>query len=195
MATQPQTFITPEQYFEIESQAEFKSEYFDGQMFAMAGASLAHNRIVLNTSFALDRQMRDRGCEVFASDVRLRVGKTGLYTYPDVIAVCEKPRLAEGPFEVLLNPGLIVEVLSPSTEAYDRGRKFENFRALESLRAYLLVAADRVHVDLYTRQPDREWILSEASGLSETIDIRLLECKLALCDVYDRVELPQSVLR
>ncbi|MDQ6664945.1 MAG: Uma2 family endonuclease, partial [Acidobacteriota bacterium] len=92
-------------------------------------------------------------------------------------------------------PDLIVEVLSPSTEAYDRGRKFEHYRALESLRAYLLVADDRVHGELYTRQPDREWILSEASGLSKIIDLRSLECKLALSAIYDRVELPKSVVR
>ncbi|MDQ2900579.1 MAG: Uma2 family endonuclease [Acidobacteriota bacterium] len=189
MATQPKNFVTSEQYLEIERKAEFKSEYYDGQMFAMAGASLPHNRLLVNTVVALDRQIRGRGCEVFTNDLRVHVGPTGLYTYPDVIALCGEPQLADDHFDVLLNPGLIVEVLSPSTEAYDRGLKFEHYRRIESLRAYLLIAADRVHVDLYTRQLDREWVLSEASGLSETIDIRSLECKLALSAIYDRVDL------
>ncbi|MDQ2901342.1 MAG: Uma2 family endonuclease [Acidobacteriota bacterium] len=137
----------------------------------------------------LRQALRPRGCRILPSDMRVRVSATGLYTYPDVIAIRGEPMLAGDHFDVLLNPDLIVEVLSPSTEAHDRGRKFEHYRALESLRAYLLVIADRVHVDLYSRQPDQEWVLSEASGLSDAIDIRSLECKLELTGIYEGVDL------
>lgn len=195
MATQPNSFLTPEQYLEIERKADFKSEYYDGKMFAMAGANFRHNVLVANLIGELRQALRPRGCRILPSDMRVRVSVTGLYTYPDVIAVCGEPELGGDEFDVLLNPGLIVEVLSPSTEAYDRGRKFEQYRALESLRAYLMVSADRVHVELYTRRPDREWKLSEASDLSETIDICTLECKVPLSGIYEGIEISKPDLR
>src|SRR4051794_40673909 len=124
MSSLPRTFLTPEQYLEIERQAEFKSEYFQGDMFAMAGGSNNHNRVVFNTITSVGPGLRGTSCRGYPSDMRVHIPATGLYTYPDVIVVCGEPQLQDGRRDTLHNPTLIVEVLSPSTEAYNRGRKF-----------------------------------------------------------------------
>jgi Uma2 family endonuclease len=146
------TFLTEEQYLEIERKAELKSEYFRGEMFAMSGASLTHARLVANIVFALGLQLRSSPCNVLSNDLRVRVGETGLYTYPDLVGFCGKPILLDGHQDTLLNPTLLVEVLSPSTEKYDRGRKFEHYQAIDSLKEYLLVSSERVRAELYTRR-------------------------------------------
>ena len=189
MSTQPKTFLTEEEYLELERQAEHKSEYYRGEMFAMAGASLAHNMLAMNLAALLHPQLRPGPCRVVGSDMRVRVSATGLYTYLDVSVVCGQPQLADQHADTLLNPALIAEVLSPSTEGYDRGRKFEHYRSIESLAEYLLVAQDRVHVDLYTRQPDGHWVLSEASRLEDTLELKSIGCHLALTDLYEKVDL------
>jgi Uma2 family endonuclease len=120
--------------------------------------------------------------------MRVRVSATGLYTYPDVVVVCGKPQFAEDEMDNLVNPTVLVEVLSPSTEAYDRGRKFEHYRKIESLRQYLLVASDRVSVELFTRQASGQWLLSSAAGLEEEMDLESIECRLRVADIYDKVE-------
>ena len=160
MSTQPKTFLTPEQYLDIERKAEYKSEYYRGEMFAMAGASLAHNTLVANLIGEFHGKLRAGPCRVLPSDMRVRVTSTGLYTYPDVVVVCGEPRVLDNQMDTLLNPSVLVEVLSPSTEDYDRGRKFEQYQSIESLREYLMLASDRVHADLYTRQPDGRWLLA-----------------------------------
>jgi len=189
VSTQPNTLLTPEEYLEIERKAEFKSEYFNGEMFAMAGAKEAHNLVVMNLGAGLHRQFRSRPCRVYPGDMRVRVPATGFYTYPDVIAVCGEPRFFDEPRDTLLNPGLVVEVLSPSTEAYDRGRRFEHYKSLESLREYLLVAADRIHADLYTRQADGRWMLTSADKLEDSLTLESVDARLLLADLYEKVEL------
>ena len=188
MSTMPTPRLTPEEYLEIERKAEFKSEYYDGEMFAMSGARRAHNLIAVNVSSGLHVQLRRRSCEVYPSDMRVRVSATGLYTYPDVVVVCGKPQFAEYEMDNLVNPTVLVEVLSPSTEAYDRGRKFEHYRKIESLRQYLLVASDRVSVELFTRQSDGQWLLSSAAGLEEELVLESIECRLRVGDIYEKVE-------
>jgi Uma2 family endonuclease len=123
--------------------------------------------------------------------MRVFIPSTGLYTYPDVAVVCGEPRFAPDDYlDNLLNPTFLAEVLSPSTEAYDRGRKFEHYRAVESLQEYLLVAQDRLHVDLYTRQPDGTWLLREASQPADTVEVQSIGCHLLLSDLYEKVNLP-----
>lgn len=190
MSTQPKTFLTPEQYLEIERKAEFKSEYFNGEMFAMAGAREAHNLIVANAVGELRQQFRSRPCRVYPSDMRVRVKPGGLFTYPDVIALCGEPRFIDDQRDTLLNPQVIVEVLSPSTEGYDRGRKFEHYKAIESLREYVLIASDRVHADLYSRQTDGRWVLTSADSLEESLTLESVDAHLRLGDLYEKVELP-----
>src|ERR1035437_2680213 len=188
MSTPPKSYLTEEQYLEIERKAEYKSEYFQGEMFAMAGARWTHNLLVGNAYFALRQQLGKRPCTVVSNDTRVRVNPSGLYTYPDVVVVCDEPQFADERRDTLLNPTLIVEVLSESTEAYDRGQKFELYRPLESLSEYLLVSSERVSAELFARQPDGRWLLTAVSRLEDSLDLQSAGCRLAMADLYERVE-------
>ena len=186
--------LTPEDYLAIERSAEFKSEYFDGEIFAMAGASRAHNSIVLNTGSEIRQHLKNRSCKAYVNDMRVKVNPTGLYAYPDVIVVCGKEQFEDTHLDTLLNPTLIIEVLSDSTEAYDRGRKFEHYRHLDSLVEYVLIAQQRPHIESYRRQPDQQWLLTECSGLDATLRLQSIDCDLALAEIYAKVELSESPL-
>ena len=188
MSTLPKTYLTPEQYLEIERKAEFKSEYYQGEMFAMSGARFAHIQIVANAMRELGLQLLDRPCQPLSSDMRVCVAPVGLYTYPDVVVVCGELKFLDGTFDTLLNPTVIIEVLSESTEAYDRGRKFEHYRPLESLAEYLLVSSERVSVERYTRQPDGSWNYIAKASLEDSLDLQSVGCHLALADLYEKVE-------
>ncbi len=184
MSTQPKTLLTEEQYLEIERAAETKSEFFQGEMFAMAGAGAAHNRLVWNLIVQLGPRLGSGPCQGFPSDMRVRVPSSGLYTYPDVVVVCGEPQFLDGRRDTLLNPSLIVEVLSPSTEAHDRGRKFEHYASVPSLNEYLLVASDRIHLDLYARQATGQWLLTSTSGPDGALDIASVGCRLNASSLY-----------
>jgi Uma2 family endonuclease len=188
MSSVPKSFLTPEQYLEIERKAEFKSEYFEGEMFAMAGAREAHNLIVLNSSGLLYQHLRQRPCRAYVADMRVCVNASGLYTYPDVTVVCGEPQFLDETRDTLLNPNLIIEVLSPSTEAYDRGRKFEHYRSVASVSEYLMVASDRISAELFTRQPGG-WLLTAAGRLEDSIELASIGCSLKLGDLYEKVDL------
>jgi Uma2 family endonuclease len=180
--------LTPKEYLAIERRATGKSEFLDGETFAMSGASRRHNLIGLNVASDLRAQLRQRPCEVYASDMRVRVAATGLYAYPDVVVVCAAPEFEDAELDTLLNPTLLVEVLSPSTADYDRGGKFEHYRALPSLSEYLLVAQDRPHLAHYVRQADSSWLLSEVEGRAGTMVLPSVGCSLSLSEVYAKVE-------
>jgi len=188
MSAEPERRWTVEEYLALERESEIRHEYLDGEIFAMSGGSRQHNRISWNIVGALDAQLRGGRCEGFASDMRVRIPATGLFTYPDVVVVCGEPHFddAESP-DTLLNPTLVVEVLSPSTEDYDRGRKFAHYRSVATLEIYLLVAQDRVHVERFARQPSGLWVLYETEDLGETIELPAIGATLALTDVYYRV--------
>jgi Uma2 family endonuclease len=188
MSPRPKPYLSPEDYLALERSAEFKSEYFDGEIFAMAGASESHNLIVINTIRELSIQLKKRPCKVYANDMRVRVGPTGLFTYPDVMVVCGQAQFDDSHLDTLLNPTLIVEVLSDSTEAYDRGRKFEHYRKLESLAEYVLITQHRPHVESYRRQPDQRWVFAESDGLDSSLPLDAIDCELALAEIYDKVE-------
>lgn len=187
MSPQVERRLSVEKYLELERRAPTRSEYLDGEVFAMAGASLAHNEIVGNLLVALRSQLRPRDCGVWASDLRVRVEATGLHTYPDVVAVCDDPQLIDDDHrDTLLNPQLIVEVLSPSTESWDRGGKFAHYRTLPTLTDYLLVSQERVLVEHFLRQQDERWLLTTATSLESAVDISL-GARLTLAEIYDRV--------
>jgi Uma2 family endonuclease len=188
MATQPKSQLTPEEYLEIERKAEFKSEYFQGEMFAMSGARYAHIGIVANAVASLHQQLRQRPCRPLSSDMRVRVTPTGLYTYPDVVIVCGEPQFLDNTFDTLLNPTVIIEVLSESTEAYDRGQKFEQYRSLESLAEYVMISSQRVGVERYTRQPDGSWNYIAKASLEDSLDLPSVGCHLLLADLYEKVD-------
>ena len=195
MASQPRTFLTPEQYLAIERAAEYKSEYYAGEMFAMSGAREAHNLITGSLHAELRRQLRQRVCRVYMSDMRVRVNASGLYAYPDATALCGTPQFLDDVRDTLLNPDLIVEVLSPSTEAYDRGRKFEHYRTIESLREYLLISTERVSAELFVRQADGRWLLSAATNMEDVLDLQSVGCGIALADLYEDVDLTRAERR
>lgn len=189
MALQSQERILPEEYLALERKAEHKSEYFDGEVFAMSGASPQHVLIVTNVVSELRGQLKKRQCTVYSTDLRLRVSEAGLYTYPDVVVVCGKPLFSDEHKDTLVNPTLIVEVLSESTKDYDRGGKFEQYRTVPSFMEYVLIAQDKYHVEHFTREAPNRWLLSETNLFEDSIHLASVGCDLILAEVYDKVEL------
>jgi Uma2 family endonuclease len=188
MSSLPKPRFTPEQYLERERQADHKSEYLSGEIFAMAGASEAHNLIVTNVVRELSARLRGRPCRTYPSDMKVEVGPSGLFTYPDVSVVCGEPRFHDARRDMVQNPTVIVEVLSPSTEAYDRGAKFAQYRRLESLTDYLLISASECRVEHYVRLRDGQWLLSEVMTQEQVVVIGSIDCELPMAEVYERVE-------
>jgi Uma2 family endonuclease len=175
----------------MEREAEFKSEFIDGEIIAMTGASEPHNLITTNIVRELSQQLKNRDCRVYSSDIRVDVRDHNLYAYPDVVVVCGKPNLRDDWLDNLLNPTVIIEVLSKSTESHDRGRKFMKYRRIESLAEYILVAQDSCNVEHYVRQPNDRWMLSEANSLDDTIHLSSIDCHLKMAEVYDKVDLSE----
>jgi Uma2 family endonuclease len=190
MSSQRTTFITPEEYLAQERLADHKSEYFQGEVFAMSGASPRHVWIAANVTAEFRQQLKGKPCRVSASDLRLRVTPAGLYTYPDVMVVCGEPQYAEDQKDTLLNPVLIVEVLSNATRDYDRGRKFQHYRKLPSLVEYLMIEQDEPHVEHWTRQPDNHWDFVEFDGLTQSLQLTSIGCTLPLTEIYDKIDFP-----
>jgi Uma2 family endonuclease len=189
MVRQREPYFTPAEYLAIERAAETKSEYLDGVIVAKTGASRAHNLISTNLTMSLGPQLRAGPCELYAADMRVKVAPPRVYTYPDLVVVCGKPEFEDDWVDTLLNPTLVLEILSPSTESYDRGRKFRNYQKVQSLREYALVAQDEYRVERFSRQGDGEWRYANAEGLDAIIEFPAIDCRLTLRDIYDRVEL------
>ncbi len=183
MASLPNAALTEEQYLEIERLAETKSEFHDGQMFAMAGGSLNHSLLAVRICSLLDRNV-PTGCLTFNSDMRIKVAAAGLYTYPDCSVICGEPQYFGDQKDVVLNPLLLAEVLSPSTEGYDRGKKFEPYRTIESFREYLIVHQDRRRVEHYSKQDDGSWVLREYFGGESAFSIARLGVRISLAELY-----------
>jgi len=158
-------------------------------VYAMAGASRMHNLIAGNVFAEIRAQLRGRPCETYAADMRVKVQPTGMYTYPDVVALCDEPRLEDDHFDTLLNPSVIIEVISPATESYDRGEKFAHYRRLASLREYVLVAQTTRRVEHYRRDGD-SWVLTEISAPDGELALQSLGCAVKIADIYDRVAFP-----
>jgi Uma2 family endonuclease len=188
MASNPKTLLTEDEYVAFERRAEFKSEYLAGEVFAMTGASRKHNLIATNIVAALHAQLRDRPCNVYANDMRVNVRSASHYAYPDVVVTCGEEQFADAELDTLLNPLVIIEVLSDSTEAYDRGKKFESYQFIESLTDYLLVSRHARRIEQFTRGGGRDWVYTEAHESGEAIRIRSIGCELRLEDAYLKVE-------
>lgn len=182
------TYLTPEEYITAERKATLKSEYLSGEIVAMSGASVAHNLITMNTANQLYNQLVEGRCRVFSSDMRVGIGAGVSYFYPDVSVVCEEPRFEDDALDILTNPQVVIEVLSDSTESYDRGEKFARYRQLESLQEYILISQDQVRVEHYLRQGE-QWSLSEFSALDNMLSLVSIEAKLSLGQIYRFVEL------
>lgn len=185
-AVEKQTW-TVEQYLETERASEEKHEYLNGEIYLMAGASPRHNKIQGNAFAALHTQLQGHPCDVYSSDQRVGVVSAKLYTYPDISIVCDPPQFDEVHHDTLLNPILIVEVLSPSTSNYDRSKKFWHYRTLDSLKEYVLIFQDVPRVERYLRQPSGDWLLTDAVGLDAVLELPSVQATLVLADVYRRV--------
>ena len=189
-----QTYLTPEEYIALERKAlpdaeTVRSEYINGEIITMSGASFAHNLITNNISGELRTRLKGRGCVVFANDMRIGIPSTKSYFYPDVGVVCEEPRFKDDGFDTLLNPILLVEVLSPSTQVYDRGEKFARYRQLPSLQEYVLVAQEQIHVEHYRRQ-EKQWIFTDFQKREEILPLMSIQCELPLREIYELVTFP-----
>src|SRR5258708_5016376 len=187
MSSQPQRHLTSQEYLALEREAEYKSEFYKGEVFAFAGASERHNLIAANFLATIHRQLRSSPYRAYPSDMRITIPQTPHYTYADVVVVCGQPELDDDFKDNLLNPIVIVEVLSPATERYDRGKKFESYQRIASLMEYVLVSQDRPRVEQFLRQPDGRWLYSETSA-EGSIKLTSIDCELSLTDIYEKVQ-------
>ena len=190
MSAVPKPKLTVAEYLAIEREAEFKSEFYDGEMFAMAGASLEHNRVSENLSIEIGKRLTSGPCQSFSRDLRVRIERTGLYCYPDLVIVCGEPLMADEDEDTLVNPCVVFEVLSPSTERYDRTIKLRHSKQLQSVQEYVLVAQDEPLCERFTRQPDGSWTHAEFVGLNATLELTAVPVAVPLADVYTRVTFP-----
>jgi Uma2 family endonuclease len=188
MSAQSLPYLSPEQYLAIEREAEFKSEYYKGKMYAMAGGTTVHGMLAMNFGGELRSLLKNRRCFVYGSDVRVRVSPNGLYTYPDISAVCGEPAVSDEHADTLLNPKLIVEVLSKSTEAHDRGFKFAQYRMIDSFEEYVLVSQAEPHVERFRRQAGGQWVFSDTVGLDAVVTLESLECQIPMAEIYLNVD-------
>jgi Uma2 family endonuclease len=191
MSSLPKPRYTPEQYLEMERKAEFKSEYVNGEILAMAGASLEHNRINRNIGQSLANQLENKPCESFTNNLRVKVNPTR-YAYPDAVVACGEMDFEDSGLDTLLNPVVIIEVLSPTTEVDDRGWKFAHWRRAGTMMDYVLIAQDRPSIEHYTRFGQDLWTLREAEGLAAILRLPSIGCELPLSQIYARVEFPAN---
>ncbi len=193
MLPQEKIKYTLEEYLELDHESEEKIEYWDGHIFTLAGASANHNQIQFNLTLALGNKLRGKGCRVFPSDMRVKVPAYLPYRYPDLSALCGKAKFEKlGKQELLVNPSLIVEVLSDSTEAFDRSYKFTYYKSIPGFVEYVLIAQDRAHVSQFVKQSDNSWLNHEFNSLEDSFYLPSLDCDLALADVYEAVEFPEK---
>ncbi len=190
MSAQVQPRLTPEQYLQLDRQSEIRNEYYNGRMYAMSGGTYNHARIATNLTGELYNALMDTLCSVTSNDLRIRTAPGGLYTYPDLAAIRDEPKFADGEMDTLLNPVLVIEVISPSTEAYDRGFKAAQYRKIASLQKYVHVSHAEPHVEVFRRLESGNWLLSEWDGLDATCRFASVDRSIALADIYAGVVWP-----
>jgi Uma2 family endonuclease len=190
MSTAPPRLLTPAEYLAQERQAEFKSEYYRGEVFAMAGARFPHNQVKHNLDREIGNQLKGGPCQIASSDQRVKVDRPGLYTYPALVIVCGEPQFEDAVQDTLLNPRVIIEVLSESAEKYDRGAKFAMYRQSELLQEYVLVSQDQPLIERYVRQPDGSWLLTELNNLAQTFELASAPARVPLAEIYHGVTFP-----
>lgn len=192
MTAQPRQYITEEEYLSFERSSKTKHEYYNGRVYAMTGAKEPHNLITGNIIAALHPQLRHKPCRIYPNDMRVKILKTGLNTYPDVVIVCGQPEFTDSTRDTITNPIVVVEVLSASTERYDRGMKFQNYRTIDTLSDYILIAQDKYHVEYFTRHEGGLWLFQEATGATGVIYIPSIDCTLLLEDIYEKVDFTEQ---
>ena len=195
MTAVPKRKMTEAEYLAFERDAEAKHEFYDGEIFAMAGASRAHNELKDNLIGELHARLKGGSCRTYSADMRVKVNRTGLYTYPDILIVCGPPQIQQtAGTDTLLNPQVVIEILSDSTERYDRGKKFEHYKRLPTVLEYVLVSQERALVDRYVRQPDKTWVLTTFDDPAGEFALATVPVRFPLADVYRGVELTEPPL-
>ena len=192
---EPSRRLSEAEYLEIERAADYKSVFFDGEMFAMAGGKPEHSLIGTNLAGEFHARLKGRPCGAYNADLRIKVEPTGLYTYPDLSVICGPLQFAPATDDTIINPTVLVEVLSESTEAYDRGTKFEHYRQIPSLREYLLVSQKQPRIEQFVRQTDNRWLLNEAVGLEASVTLQSLNIVISLAEVFANVKFAPSPIR
>jgi Uma2 family endonuclease len=185
MSALPEQHLPLQDYFTLEETGDVKHEFLRGAIFAMIGAGWQHNLITANIISELRPQLRGKPCKVFSGDLRVKIEATGLYTYPDVQVICDNMRFADNRTDTVINPTVLIEVLSPGTENYDRGNKFLHYRTIETLQAYLVVAQDTPRVELHIRQDAHQWLLSEITREADPIPLKAIGCTLTMPAIYE----------
>lgn len=188
LAQQKPKLYTAKEYLELERDSEVRHEYLDGEIFEMAGANKRHNVISVNLIHLLVAQLRDRECNVYGSDMRIKIPVTESYTYPDVVALCGEEFFEDETEDILLNPMLIIEVLSKSTKAYDRGAKFESYQTIQSFREYVLITQEPFRVEQFVRKEENVWTYFEFRKPEEVVKLNSIDCELALRDIYHKIQ-------
>ena len=184
--------MSPEEFLAFERASDEKHEYRDGEINLMSGARRAHNVIAVNVGSGLHGALKGRDCETYIADMRVFVPSVRLYTYPDIVVVCGEPEFIDDEFDTLINPLLLIEILSESTESYDRGQKFKNYRSIDSLREYVLISQKSTSIEKYVKHGDGLWMLSEASGLESSITLECIDCTTPLTEIYDKIDFTQQ---
>ena len=186
---QPVTkFISEKEYLEFERNALDKHEYYQGEIFLMSGASFKHNLIESNLRLLLGNHLKGKRCREFGSNLRVHIPKNTLYTYPDILVLCDEPDFVDDEFDTITNPSIIVEILSPSTSNYDRGAKFELYRDIVTLKEYVLVDSKTIHIVVYSKNNDSTWTLFETKNLSDAIQLHSINFTASLADIYEGVD-------
>lgn len=183
-------YLAPEKYLAQERLAPFRCEYFNGEVYAMAGSSRSHNQIASNLVIVLGIKLKQAPCSIYFSDMKVKIAAVQKYTYPDIIICCDQQLFEDNEQDVLLNPIVIIEILSKSTESYDRGLKFFHYRMIESFQEYFLVAQHFYQVEHFWRQDQQQWIYSEFHNLDDQITLHSLNCSIQLREIYQKVDLP-----
>jgi len=185
-----ETLYTPEDYLKFERESDSRHEFLDGEIFAMAGESLSHSRVCVNLGGEVRAKLKGKSCEALSPNMKVRASTASLFSYPDLTIVCGEPQFHDTKKDVLTNPQVIFEVLSPSTAEYDRTTKFQRYRmGNDTLTDYILVSQDKPFVEHFTKQADNNWIYRSYSALGDNLKIESIECELNLREIYDRVEL------
>jgi len=181
-------YYTVAEYLAREEVADFRSEYYQGEIFAMAGESLNHNRVAIDLCAKLNQAIRQRGCEAFAENVRVRAEAVDLFAYPDVVVVCGAPQLYQDREDTVTNPLLIIEVLSKSTKSYDRGDKFNFYRSIPTLKEYILIAQYRLHVEQYSLDENGDWVVTEYRAADDVLKFSSVDFQIKISELYERVK-------
>lgn len=192
MSAIPKTYFTEDEYLALERETDYRSEYYRGEIFAMAGASNEHNLIVNNLNFHLFTHLRGRGCRMYTFEMRLRINATRLYTYPDGMIVCGKSLYADDHVDTIVNPLILIEVLSDSTESYDKGKKFDHYRQVPTVQEYILISQEIPQIERRVRVSDTEWRLQVYDGLEAVLPLEAIDTSITLAEVYLDIEFPNG---